>query len=99
MFQITELEPDSAQFYFFGLDKDIGRNAKQRIEVRRGNNSNIRIAVVRRMIAIIRENSSGDFFWVSQRLGRQVRLSARPDDNASLEDFIMRDIFPDARLP
>mgnify|MGYP000188239126 CR=1 FL=1 len=90
---------DNAEFYFFGFDKDIGRNAKQRIEVSKGNNSDIRIAVVRKMISIIRENVSGDFTWVSQRLGRQVRLSARPEDNAGLEDFIMHDIFPDARQP
>lgn len=99
MFQITELESDAAKFYFFGLDQDIGRYAKQLIEVRRGNDRDIRVAIVRRMIAIIRENTRGDFAWVSQRLGRQVRLSARPEDNAGLEDFIMRDVFPDARLP
>ncbi|MGE5669034.1 MAG: hypothetical protein ACM338_12655 [Betaproteobacteria bacterium] len=99
LFQITELNYDNAEFYFFGFDKDIGRNAKQRIEVSKGNNSDIRIAVVRKMISIIRENVSGDFTWVSQRLGRQVRLSARPEDNAGLEDFIMHDIFPDARQP
>jgi hypothetical protein len=99
MFQITELNYDNAEFYFFGFDKDIRRNAKQRIEVRKGDNSDIRIAVVRKMISIIRENVSGDFTWVSQRLGRQVRLSARPEDNAELEDFIMHDIFPDPRQP
>lgn len=99
IFQIKELDDDAAQFYFFGFDKDIGRNAKQLIDVRKGDNSDIRIAVVRRMIAIIRQNISGDFLWVSERLGRQVRLSARPDDNAALEDFILRDIFPGARIP
>jgi hypothetical protein len=99
LFQIRELNLDNAEFYFFGFDKDIQRNAKQLIEVRKGNNPDIRIAVVRRMIAIIREKIPGDFLWVSQRLGRQVQLSARPEDNAGLEDFIMRDVFPDARLP
>lgn len=99
LFQIRELNLDNAEFYFFGFDKDIQRNAKQLIEVRKGDNSDIRIAVVRRMIAIIRGKIRGDFWWVSQRLGRQVQLSARPEDNAGLEDFIMRDVFPDARLP
>jgi hypothetical protein len=36
---------------------------------------------------------------VSRRLGRQIRLSARPGDNAGLEDFIMRDVFPDPHVP
>jgi hypothetical protein len=45
------------------------------------------------MIAIIRENESGDFVWQSKRLGRDVTLSARPGDNAGLEDFLMRDMF------
>ncbi|HEY7787865.1 MAG TPA: hypothetical protein VIF33_05005 [Casimicrobiaceae bacterium] len=99
MFEITELGYDDAQFYFLGYDKDIARTAKQLIEVRKGENSDIRIAVVRKMIAIIRENVTGDFTWVSRRLGRQVRLSARPDDNAGLEDFIMRDVFPDPHVP
>jgi len=99
IFQIRELGYDDARFYFFGFDKDINREAKQLIEVRRGNNSDIRIAVVRKMIAIIRENISGDFLWISQQQGRRVMLSARPQDNAGLEDFIMRDIFPDPRVP
>jgi hypothetical protein len=28
-----------------------------------------------------------------------VTLSARPGDNAGLEDFIMHDVFPDPRQP
>ena len=82
---------------FFGFDKDIRRNARQLIEVRRGNNSDIRIAVVRRMIEIIRDSVKGDFDWISHRLGRVVTLSSRPEDNAGLEDFIMRDLFPEER--
>jgi outer membrane biosynthesis protein TonB len=99
LFQITELGYDAATFWFFGFDKDIKRNARQLIEVRKGANSDIRIAVVRKMISIIRDSVHGDFFWVSQRLGRQVTLSARPEDNAGLEDFILHDVFPDGRLP
>ncbi|MBU6483557.1 MAG: hypothetical protein KGR23_02030 [Betaproteobacteria bacterium] len=99
IFEIKELNYDDAEFWFFGFDKDIDRNARQLIEVRRGDNPDIRTAVVRKMISIIRENVTGDFLWVSQRLGRQVSLSARPGDNAELEDFIMRDIFPGARPP
>ena len=99
LFQITEIGYDDARFYFFGFDKAIGRNAKQLIEVRKGAESDIRIAIVRKMIAIIRDSIHGDFVWVSQRLGQSVKLSARPEDNAGLEAFILHDIFPDVRMP
>lgn len=97
LFQITELGYDDARFYFLGFDKAIGRNARQLIEVRKGAEPDIRVAIVRRMIAIIRESINGDFVWMSQRQGRGITLSSRPEDNAGLEDFILRDIFPDAR--
>ena len=45
------------------------------------------------MIAIIRESESGEFIWISHRLGRDVTLSAAPEDNAGLEDFLMREFF------
>ena len=97
LFQITELNYDDARFYFFGFDKAIGRNARQLIDVRRGSDPDIRIAIVRRMIAIIRDSINGDFVWVSQRTGNGVTLSSRPADNAGLEAFIMHDIFPEVR--
>ena len=88
---------DDAEFLFFGWNKEIRRKTKQLITVRKGNNSNMRIAVVRKMIAIIREHEQGDFLWESQRLGRDVTLSARARDTAGLEEFLMREFFPDTR--
>lgn len=93
VFQIQSLNIDYAEFLFLGWNKDVGRNTKQLIEVRRGNNSDIRIAVVRRMIAIIREYEREEFLWQSRRLGRSITLSARARDNAGLEDFMMREFF------
>lgn len=61
MFQIQSIGVDHADFYFYGWNKDMGRHTKQLIEVPRGNNSDIRIAVIRKMIAIIREDSKEDF--------------------------------------
>ena len=63
------------------------------IEVRRGDNATIELAVVRRMISIIREHESGDFVWKSQRLGRELTLSARVSDNAGLEEVLLREFF------
>jgi outer membrane biosynthesis protein TonB len=97
IFEIREMGYDYAQFYFFGFDKDIGRRASQLVDVRKGSNSDIRIAIVRKMIEIIRGSVNEDFEWISRRLGRQVTLSARPSDNAALEEFIMRDVFPEGR--
>jgi hypothetical protein len=97
MFQIERMGYDDAEFLFFGWNKEIRRKTKQLITVRKGNNSNMRIAVVRKMIEIIREHEQGDFLWESQRLGRDVTLSARPRDNAGLEEFLMREFFSNTR--
>jgi hypothetical protein len=98
IFQLKHVAYDYAEFYFYGWNRDIRRNTTQLIEVRKGNNADIRIAVVRKMIAIIREYEADEFLWESQRLGRNVRLSARQRDNAGLEDFMMDEFFPGARL-
>ena len=93
IFQIQRLSYDYAEFIFYGWNKDIRRNTAQVIEVRKGNNSDIRVAVVRRMIAIIRDYEQEEFIWESKRLGRNLTLSARLRDNAGLEDFMMREFF------
>jgi hypothetical protein len=97
LFQIKNVGYDDAQFYFLGLDRDINRHAKVLVEVRKGDAPDIRVAIVRKMIAIIRDNVQDEFLWTSQRLGRQVQMSARPQDDARLEDFILRDVFPEYR--
>jgi hypothetical protein len=99
VFQITRMGYDYAEFAFFGWNKDIRRDTKQQIEVRKGDNSDIRIAVVRKMISIIREYEQEDFRWESYRLGRSLVLSARARDNAGLEEFMLREFFDDPRLP
>ena len=97
VFQLTRIGYDDAEFYFTGWNKDIGRRAKQLIEVRKGNNSDIRQAIVSAMIAIIRAEVQGDFTWKSERMGRPVVMSARPSDNAALEAFLMQEFFSDPR--
>ena len=49
--------------------------------------------MIRRMIALIRVHYQGDFDWESQRLGRTIVKSARPEDSAELEDFLMQEFF------
>jgi hypothetical protein len=100
LFQITLKSYDFAEFKFFGWNSEIGRQAPQRIEVRKGANPTIDLAIVRRMIAIIRETQKGDFVWRSDKSGRDVTLSARPEDNDRLESFLMQEMFgPPPRPP
>lgn len=94
VFQMQRLGVDRAEFVFYGWNKDIRRKASQVIDVRRGNQGDIRLAVVRRMIAIIREHEKEDFTWESQQLGRVITLSARQRDNEGLEAFMLREFFP-----
>lgn len=99
VFQVTRLGYDYAEFLFYGWNKDIARNTTQLIAVRKGAESDIRVAVVRRMIGIIRDHEDGDFLWESPRLNRTVTLSARPRDEAGLQAFLMREFFEDPRRP
>jgi hypothetical protein len=97
VFQLKRIGYDDAEFYFTGWNKGIGRRAKNLIEVRKGNNNDVREAIVRKIIEIIRDEVQGDFTWRSERVGRQVVLSARPGDNAELEAFLMQEFFSDPR--
>jgi hypothetical protein len=99
VFQIKTLEYTYAEFWFYGWNKDISRNSKQVIEVRKGDASDIRLAVIRKMIGIVREHETGDFLWESHRLGKQITLSARTRDTAELEAFMMQEFFFDERNP
>jgi hypothetical protein len=91
IFQIKRMDYDDAAFMFFGWNKDMGRRTPQLIEVRKGNNSDMQIAVVRKMIEIIREHEKGDFEWKTR--DHVVPLSARLSDNAALESFLLHDLF------
>jgi hypothetical protein len=99
LFQLRKLGLDEAEFMFFGWNKDIARKVNQRIVVERGNNPDIRIAVVRRIITIIRDQEKGDFRWQSLRLGRDLNLSARAEDTAELEAFMLREFFESDSRP
>lgn len=93
IFEIRRVGVFDAQFLFYGWNKDVSRQMSQLIDVKLGDNPNMQIAVVRKMIAIIREHEKEDFTWQSPRLTRIVTLSARTADNAGLEEFFMREFF------
>ena len=95
IFRIRRIGADDAEFWFAGFNKDMARRTQQIIEVRRGDSPDIHVAVIRKMIAIIRDEVQGDFRWQSVRLGRDIWLSARPADDDQLQATLMRELFPD----
>lgn len=95
IFEIKRMDDSEADFWFVGWDKEIGRRAKQLINVRRGANGDIRVAIVRRIISIIRDEVKEDFTWKSERSNRVYELSARPGDNDQLESFLLHEFFPE----
>ncbi len=94
-FEIRRRGIDYAEFMFKGWNENFRRDGLELIEVRLGNHGNIDLAVVRSIIAVIRRTESGDFTWVSRRLGRSLTLSARTRDNAGLEEFMMQEFYDD----
>jgi hypothetical protein len=93
VFQILSKGTRTAEFAFNGWQPDRDRRWREVIEVDAGLGGDIDRAIVRRMITLIREHYSGEFRWESRRLGRVVTLSARPEDNDGLEDFLIKEFF------
>lgn len=93
VFQILSKSTRVGSFSFRGWKPNSSSSWKQVIEVDAGLGGNIELAMVRRMIELIRTHYQGDFSWESHRLGRVVVLSARPQDSAELEAFLMKEFF------
>ena len=93
VFQIINKSTRMASFSFRGWKASANNSWRQVIEVDAGLGGNVELAIVRRMIELIRTHYSGDFSWESQRLGRVINLSARPQDSTELETFMMREFF------
>jgi outer membrane biosynthesis protein TonB len=98
IFQILHMGTRTGEFAFNGWRPDSQRQWREVIEVDAGPGGNLELAMVRRMIELIRTHYTGDFNWESHRLQRTVVLSARPEDSSGLEDFLMREFF-DTPLP
>jgi hypothetical protein len=93
VFEILEKGTRRGTFAFNGWRPEARGKWRTVIEVDAGLGGNLELAMVRRMIELIREYYSGDFRWESHRLDRVVTLSARPQDTAGLEEFMMREFF------
>lgn len=99
VFQIKRIGVRSATFLFRGWENTYTSPLQETITVETDGSTDIEHAIIRRMISIIRARHNGDFTWESQRLNRVVPLSARPQDNAGLEDFLMQEFFGTALKP
>lgn len=93
VFQILDKGVQNGRFSFRGWTNNPRESTRQTFEVDAGVGGDVELALVRRMIQLIREHYKGDFNWDSQRLGRVIELSARQEDNATLENFMMREFF------
>ena len=93
IFEITSLGDRNATFTFLGWMSDYSASHRQYFEVEAARGQDVRRLMMRRMISLIREHYQGDFNWESHRQGRTIVLSARPEDGAGLEDFLMIEFF------
>lgn len=93
IFEITSLSNGSATFTFLGWVGDFSSSHRQYFNVEASRGEDVRRVMIRRMISLIREHYQGDFNWESHRMGRTIVLSARQEDSAGLEDFLMTEFF------
>ncbi len=95
IFEVTSLSTSSghATFSFKGWTNDFSNAQREFFEVEARSNQDVRLVMVKKMISLIRQHYQGDFNWESQRLGRTIVQSARLEDNAGLEDFLMMEFF------
>ena len=93
VFQITHKGVRNAQFLFRGWGAGNRANLRQLVEVDAGPNGDVELAIVQKMIELIRKHQPKEFSWNSHRLGRVIVLSARIEDSAELEKFLKNEFF------
>ena len=97
VFQVLNTGVRSGRFVFRGWTPGSRDTSQQTFEVDAGMNGDVERALVRKMIELIRKHYTGDFNWDSRQLGRVIVKSARIEDSAELEAFLMQEFFPDDR--
>ncbi|MFI4939258.1 MAG: hypothetical protein ACHP7O_02755 [Burkholderiales bacterium] len=96
VFEVTKVGSRYGEFQFIGWHRDSG-NLHEYYSVDAGDGGNVRLALVKKVIEVIRKHKSGSFEFQSWRLGHVVLMSARPEDNDALEQFLMKELFEDER--
>jgi hypothetical protein len=93
IFEITSLNSRRAAFAFRGWTNDYSNARRESFEVEASTGQDVRLLMIRKMITLIRQHYPGDFNWDSHRLGRVEVKSARLEDSADLENFMMMEFF------
>jgi len=94
VFQIVNQTFNGADIKFRGFSTNFKRTWQQQVHVDQGSEKDIETAIVKRMIEMIRKEKPGDFLWESHRLGRNVPMSARKEDEKELQAFLLLEFFP-----
>jgi type IV secretory pathway VirB10-like protein len=97
VFSISNKTFHSAELKFRGWNPNFKRRWLQQLTVEQGAEIDLETAIVKKMIELIRKEKTGDFEWDSHRLQRVVKMSARPQDNAELQAFLFKEMFPEYR--
>lgn len=97
VFQVLSKGTRMATFSFNGWKADRNNSWREVIEVDAGLMGDVELAIIKRMIELIRSHYKGDFTWESHKLGRIITLSARMEDNEGLEAFMLREFFDGRR--
>lgn len=93
VFEITRIGVREGEFKFNGWHPGTGEKTQESQTVDAGVGGNVRLAIVKGVVKVIRKYKTGDFEFESRRMGRAVTMSARPADNAALEAFLMKELF------
>lgn len=94
IFQVVDKTFNGADIKFRGFSSNFKRQWSQQVHVDQGLEKDIETAIVKKMIEMIRKEKPGDFVWESHRLGRNVPMSARKEDEAELQAFLLQEFFP-----
>jgi hypothetical protein len=92
IFQLNTLGEYSATVTFRGWRNAFSYIHPETFAVQALPGGDIRLEVIRKEIEIIRRYYSGNFTFYSERLRTDVTLSARREDNAGLEDFMLQEL-------
>jgi type IV secretory pathway VirB10-like protein len=97
IFSVSNRTFHSAELRFRGWNPSFKRRWLTQLTVEQGSEPDLETAIVKKMIQLIRKERPGDFPWDSHRLGKVVTMSARPQDEAELQAFLMKEMFPENR--
>jgi type IV secretory pathway VirB10-like protein len=92
LFTIINKGVRTATFSFRGWEVRVGSN-RQVYEVDAGLGGNVELAIVKKMMEVIRTRFKKQAPWESNRLGRVIMISMAPEDSEETERFLMKEMF------